>query len=218
MTMCKCQCSQRVEQLEQRVQELEGLVKEQQSDSTQDETDDLQEIVSDLQSQVDTLEEDRDRAARERADTNRRLTAVEEDVSQDTPETEETTTQEAETPLEDVIQLPEEVVGDNLTANQERARFVAKDILDYSRSVPAGYTIKSSQLRKVLTAKENSSAHTETVSRVIGRLDDLGKDDVQVRETRSGERAVVFTEEIVKRIVTYRNQNHSVVAGGKVSG
>ncbi|MDL0130917.1 hypothetical protein PNP59_11670 [Halobacterium salinarum] len=185
----------------------------------------LVEIVEQQSKRINELEDQVDENfayhSKERADIHKRLSEVEETVSQDetpTPETEETTIQQAETPLEDIIQLPEEVVEDNLTANQERARFVAKDILDYSRSVPAGYALKSSQLRRVLTAKEDSSAHTETVSRVIERLDDLGKDGVQVRETRSGERTVVFTEEIVKRIVAYRNQNHSVVSGTEVSG
>lgn len=186
---------------------------------------DQAERIDELEQQVDELEqqvgENFEYHSKERSKTRKRLTELEEREKKDetpAPEAEETTVQQAESPLEDIIQLPEEVVEDNLTANQERARFVAKDILDYSKSVPAGYSIKSSQLRRVLTAKEDSPAHTETVSRVIERLDDLGKDDVQVRETRSGERVVVFTEEIVKRIVAYRNQDHSVVSGGKVSG
>jgi len=134
------------------------------------------------------------------------------------PDGEQTALHKPETPLEEVVQLPEHLAEENLSANQQRARFVARDIHEYARSVPAGRVIKSSELRRVLTAGEESSVHTETVSRVIGFLTDLGKDDVKIRETQAGERVVVFTEEIVKRIVAFHNANHGVVSEGKVSG
>ncbi|ELY61266.1 hypothetical protein [Natronococcus jeotgali] len=135
-----------------------------------------------------------------------------------TPQGGESTTPEPQTPIEDVVDLPEGLVEDNLTANQERARFVAKDISDYSKSVPAGRAIKSSDLRKVLRAKEDSRVHTQTVSRVIERLDELGKSEVEVRESRSGERAVVFSEEIVSRIESLQRSSNDVVIGEEVCG
>jgi len=70
----------------------------------------------------------------------------------------------------------------------------------------------------VLSAREEGRVYTETVSRVIEFLDELGKDSVAVKETQSGERVVVFTDEIVKRIVAYNNQSNTVVTGGEVEG
>jgi hypothetical protein len=105
-----------------------------------------------------------------------------------------------QTPLERVCALPEHSVTDNLTRNQERARFVAQGVRDYGRRVPAGIGIRSSEIRRVLRASEGSSVHTQTVSRVMDFLAELGGDDVQLKRTRSGERTVVFTEEIVERI------------------
>ena len=105
-----------------------------------------------------------------------------------------------QTPLERVCALPEHSVADNLTSNQERARFVAQGIKDYGRRVPAGIGIRSSEIRRVLSASEESTIHTQTVSRVMDFLDELGGDDVRIKTTRSGERTVVFTEEIVERI------------------
>ena len=134
-----------------------------------------------------------------------------------TPEEREDAFHEPKTPLEDVIRVPEHLVEDSLSANQARARFVAKDVHQYSRSVPAGRAIKSSELRRVLSARDGGRTYTETVSRVIEFLDELGKDSVAVKETQSGERVVVFTDEIVKRIVAYNNQSNTVVTGGEVS-
>lgn len=114
-----------------------------------------------------------------------------------TPGAEQSRTQ---TPLERVCALPEHSVADNLTSNQERARFVAQGIHDYGRRVPAGIGIRSSEIRRVLSASEESAIHTQTVSRVMDFLDELGGDDVRIKTTRSGERTVVFTEEIVERI------------------
>jgi DNA repair exonuclease SbcCD ATPase subunit len=150
-----------------------------------------------------------------------RIDDVEEPDTSDetpTPDAPQTTIQQPETPLEDVIRVPEHLVEDSLTANQERARFVAKDVHEYTRSVPAGRAIKSSELRRVLSAHEDESVYTETVSRVIRYLDDLGADAVDVKETQSGERVVVFADDLVKRIVAYHNQSNSVVTGEEVSG
>jgi hypothetical protein len=174
------------------------------------------------------LKKERRTRAKEAAQDRKRITEVEErldsvekgDSGDDTPtpNTEETPSHEPETPLEEVVQLPEHLAEENLSANQQRARFVAKDIHEYSRSVQAGRVIKSSELRRVLTASEKGRVHTETVSRVLSFLDDLGQGDVKIRETQAGERVVVFTEEIVKRIVAYHNTNHSVVAHEEMEG
>jgi predicted transcriptional regulator len=183
--------------------------------------------VEELQAE---LEEERETRAKESAEDRQRIHRVEErldSVEQETPdsgdetptpEAEETAIHKPETALEEVAQLPEHVAEENLSANQQRARFVAKDVHEYTRSVPAGRVIKSSELRRVLSAGEEGRIYTETVSRVIDFLTDLGQDSVKVRETHEGERVVVFTDEFVKRVVASKNQSNTVVAGGKVEG
>ncbi|MEZ3145628.1 hypothetical protein [Halobaculum sp. MBLA0143] len=116
--------------------------------------------------------------------------------------------------------LPEPVAERGLTANVERARDVAADVIDYGRSVSAGYTVALSELRTVLTALNDGEgrAYTETVGRVIEYLDELGGEDVQVKETVNGERTVVFSGGFVRRTVAWRDQSkqsdHGVVVEG----
>lgn len=73
-------------------------------------------------------------------------------------------------------------------------------------------------MRKVLSARKEGRIHTETVSRVIDFLTDLGQDDVQVRDTKQGERFVVITDAFVKQAVAYHNTNHTVVSEGGATG
>lgn len=111
--------------------------------------------------------------------------------------------------------MPEHLVDKSLTANQERARFVARDAYQYTRSVPAGRVIRASELRTVLTAKEEGEVHTETVDRVIRLLDDLGGDHVEVKQPQGQERVLVFADELVKRIVAWSNHTDVIVTGAK---
>lgn len=148
------------------------------------------------------LEAEADRRSAEIEGVHSRISRVEADSGDDnpTPESGESEDTEPQSSLETVCSLPEETAEENLTVNQQRARFVAKDISDYGRKVPAGIAIKSSEIRRVLTASEEGSIHTETVSRVMDFLDRLGGDGVRVKKTRSGENTVVFSEEIAERI------------------
>jgi|APHM01.1.fsa_nt_gi hypothetical protein len=216
--------------------------------------DDLVTILEELAAEVEQLREEnerlrkeleaaKDHAAAERAELAGRVTEVEETVDDlhngetdgktgeeavspatNGGQTPEATTQQPETPLGDVVTLPETVAEQELTANVKRARDVAADVIDYGRSVPAGYTITSSELRTVLTALSDGEGrtYTETVGRVIGYLDELGGEDVQVKETMGGERTVIFSDEFVRRTVAWRNQSnqsdHGVVAEGAPTG
>jgi len=203
---------------------VKGLAAE--LEETKERARDAEERVVELEEE---LKEERETRAKESAEDRQRIHQAEqrldsmeseEPASGDktpTPEAREDAFHEPKTPLEDVIRVPEHLVEDSLSANQARARFVAKDVHQYSRSVPAGRAIKSSELRRVLSARDGGRTYTETVSRVIEFLDELGKDSVAVKETQSGERVVVFTDEIVKRIVAYNNQSNTVVTGGEVS-
>jgi hypothetical protein len=192
-----------------------------------DASDELAGLVEETAQQVEDngeeLKETKTHAGKERAALAKRLSEIE-DSTEDPDSadanhggsTSETSLQDPETPLEDIVQLPEHVVSESLSANQQRSRFVAKDVNQYSRSVPAGRAIKSSELRRVLSARDDGSCHTQTVQRVMERLDDLGGDDVAIKETQEGEKVIVFTEEIVRRIQRY-NDNHGVVSHQEAS-
>lgn len=121
----------------------------------------------------------------------------------------ETTLHRPETPLESVVALPEHMADSELTANQERARFLAMDVEDYSQKVPAGRSIDSTTIRKVLKAKDGKAPHTETVSRVMEFLDDLGKDGTKVVKRR-GTRRVIFTGDFVERLEMLSTRKSSV--------
>jgi len=187
----------RVEQLEGRIADLETRVAEQ--------ADQIEELET-------ALSDERETRSKEAAEDRKRLHALEtridqqrdtEDMPTDEPTAEHTQsspTNPPETPLEDVIRIPENLVEESLTANQRRARFVAKDAFEYTKQVPAGRAITSSELRRVLTASEDTTIHNETVSRVIRFLDELGDEVVRVRESKQGERVVVFTDGFVERV------------------
>ncbi|MDZ7770666.1 MAG: hypothetical protein U5K38_17155 [Woeseiaceae bacterium] len=87
--------------------------------------------------------------------------------------------------------------------------------------MPAGRAIRSSQLRQVLAAGEDGQIYTETVSRVIQFLEDLGDNAVAVKESRRGERVIVFTEAFVERVQTYQHAqqaSNTVVTDHGVEG
>ncbi len=107
----------------------------------------------------------------------------------------------AETPLEQIVSLPEHVAARELSANQERARFVAKDAADYGRSVPAGIRLESTDIRRVLSAAadDGETIYRTTVKRVMDFLADLGGDEVKQR-TKRGKSFVVLSDELVGRL------------------
>lgn len=117
-----------------------------------------------------------------------------------------------ETPIEQVVAMPEEMATDQLTANQDRARFVATDVRDYAESVPAGWAISSTDLRRVLQAYDDSG-HTETVARVFDILNDLGGDEIRIVD-RHGTRRIVFTDDLVARLDRLDQESHDVVIEG----
>jgi FtsZ-binding cell division protein ZapB len=141
------------------------------------------------------------------------------DVTPSSPETDKSASQtsyEPETPLEQIVGLPESMVQEQLTANQDRARFIARDIREYgtrtgTKSTGFNYAIDSGTLKKVLKASYDVS-HTETVNRVIEWLDELGKDETLVR-TKNGRQKIIFRGDLVRRIETAKqcSENHGTV-------
>lgn len=137
--------------------------------------------------------------------------------SDPTPNDDGNTLQKPQTPLEQTVALPQQVI-ENESANVQRAVFIASDITDYSQKVPAGRAIRSSDLRRILKAGCDCNGHTETVSRVMDVLDDLGGDDVKIVDRR-GEKRIVFSQEAVSRLEELSqtdNDNHGAVMGESV--
>jgi len=177
----------------------------------------IESVGNELQSQVDQLEskvedntdqidEERERRSAEVEGCHSRITRVSNEIeaveadseeTNPTPDDGKTTIQ---TPLERVCQLDESTANSELTSNQRRARFLSMDVTDYARKVPAGYAIRSSEIRRVLAAGESATIYSQTVSRVMDFLEKLGNDDVSIKQTQSGERTVVFSERIVERL------------------
>ena len=164
--------------------------------------EELQETVERQVERINELEtelaEHKDHTGREFADVRARITETENRQTQ--PNSEDTTSgvdeketgsQAQKTPLERICSLPEHMVARELTANQERARFIAKDIHDYAEKAPAGLVIDSRAIKRVITAKEGTRPHTQTVARVMDFLDDLGKQDVQQKKRRGKKLVVV---------------------------
>jgi DNA repair exonuclease SbcCD ATPase subunit len=191
-----------IEDLRSRLDDLEDRV-----DNLEDEKSELEDTV---EAQAETIASQREQLGEQRE----RLSEYEEklDVSsdhrkhlqqrvhalEDSEDTDSDETTMTRSPLQQLISLPSKAVS-KLTANQERARFIAKDIGEYAKKVPAGYAIDSGTIRKVLKAKESQTPHTQTVSRVMDFIDRLGKEDVQVVKRRGTKRAV-FTEHAVTEL------------------
>jgi hypothetical protein len=115
------------------------------------------------------------------------------------------------TALEQVCALPEETAMNSLSANQKRARSVARRIKDYGKSVPAGVAITSTRIRDILSGLEDKRVHRQTVQRVADFLKRFGDGEIERKETRGGKDVVVFSESIVEAIT-------SVVTGNKDPG
>jgi hypothetical protein len=173
----------------------------------------LVEIVNEQAEYIDDLEDrlsdEREQRGRDDAELRSRISDLEDrlddvedgEISAETPtpDGEESGSKSSETPLERVCSLPEPAVDRELSANQRRARFVAKDVEQYASKVPAGFAITSGEISTVLRAGTDCEGRTQTVSRVMDFLRELGKDDVKVVKRR-GTKRVVLSEELVGRL------------------
>lgn len=173
---------------------------------------DLQETVEQQAERIDELEtelaEHKDHTGRKFADVRARITETENQQAQsdsvnETPRDtgEETGSQKSQTPLERICALPEHLADRELTANQKRARFIARDIQDYAEKAPAGLVIDSRAIKRVLTAVEEKRPHTQTVARIMDFLDELGKQDIQQKKRR-GKKLIVANSEAATRYAT----------------
>lgn len=169
------------------------------------ENNQLRDRVAELESDLSAV---RDGAGEHRAELSRRLHDLEEregDQAEPTARASDAGDEPTpQTPLEQVVGLPEHLANEQLSPNQDRARFVASDIKDYAESVPAGWQIESADLRRILQAYDESGHH-ETVARVMEMACDLGKEDVWTVKRR-GTRRLVFSEELVDRLEARRSR------------
>lgn len=117
---------------------------------------------------------------------------------------------ETETPLEDVVALPEDVAESNLSANQQRARFLAKDAREYGEAAMSGRVLKAGRVGRVLRAGLDVEPHPETVRRVMEILADLADDQGTLRK-RAGEKRVVLEDDLLDRLERVE-QAHDVVS------
>jgi len=197
--------TQRVDQLEQEVQENSEEI-----EASASELDDHEKRITALGSGIEYANGEIERLEEEVQSQEATGSAGEEatPTGHVTPET----------PLEQVTALPQEMVDDE-SANVQRAVFVASGVNDYTRKVPAGRAIKSSELRRVLKAGTDCHGHTETVSRVMSVLDDMGGEGVKIVDRR-GEKRVVFEESVAERLTELVEQkqstNHAVVTQTEV--
>lgn len=182
-----------VEALATKVESLEDTI-EQQSDRISQ----LEDTVDEQSARLDAMSAAKDHTHSRIDDVDERLSDVEGGSEGNTPVDTEDDSEPAQTPLEQITNIPEEMVSDQLTENQERSRFIAKDVRDYADKRLGDWVLSSKDLRRVLSAKEQSSIHYTTVKRVIQFLDDLGGEDVTVKD-RHGT-IVCFSPEIVDRI------------------
>lgn len=186
--------SSTVEKLSQAVKDLQQTIEQQ------------AERITDLENK---LAAHKDHTGREFADVRGRITGVENQQTEAALKDENPTSDadregstDKKTPLETICALPEHMAARELTANQERARFIATDVRDYAEKVPAGLVIDSQAIKRVITAKEGTRPHTQTVARVMNFLDELGADGVELKKRR-GRKLVVFEPEVADRLADH---------------
>jgi hypothetical protein len=98
------------------------------------------------------------------------------------------------------VSLPDDVAAEELTANQKRARAIARRVDQYGKSVPAGVAISSTRLRDILSGLEDKRVHRQTVQRVFDFLERFGDGHLKTKSTRGGKDVVVFSESIVESV------------------
>ena len=155
--------------------------------------------IEEMEEQLAEIEIEQDQSSEHRKHLQGRLHTLEAESEETDTSSASADDEEPSTPLGRILQLPKEVVQKKLSANQQRALLIAKDIREYAKQVPAGFAVNSRTIRTVLQAKEEQALHTQTITRVMEFLDRLGKEHVRVVKRR-GTKRVIFTETTVDRL------------------
>lgn len=167
-----------------------------QVDQLQEERDDLQERVDDLEQEKDVLESRCDALAdgldrlEERMENGDLADDVEQGADPDVPR---------ETPLEDVVSLPDDVADSELNQNVERARWFASEIKSAGRKTPMGHQLRAGEIGRLLDVALDVDPHPETVARIISILDEMGQDETH-RRKKDGEKRIIIEEELADRL------------------
>lgn len=167
---------ERVEDLEEENEELQERV-----DDLEDEKEDLEETVDQQQRIINAL--------RNRTETTKERV---EELLEDPPTSDDVDDQEEPAlPIQQLAALPEDAADRHLNTenhrNTYRARFMFKDWGDYAERTPAGWTIDSSTMRRVLNAAEDDHhVESRTVLRVMDRLVEFSKGVVKMDKNAEG--------------------------------
>jgi uncharacterized coiled-coil protein SlyX len=155
-----------------------------------------EDVVEDIDERIKTLEAGEDDPA---ADNE----SGEATPTPDGSPTPQNQVPETETPLEEVLQMPDTTAETSLSANQQRARAIAADIEQYATYNHRfnNYSLTATQLRTVLTARsDDGRVHHQTVKRVREFLTELGDTEVTVKTDKGGTNRLVFNADLVRRI------------------
>lgn len=119
---------------------------------------------------------------------------------------------EAETPLEQVAVLPQQVAERELSPNQLRARFIAKDLRTYSQKNAHGDRIlKAGRVGRVVRAGMDVDPHPETVRRIMEAFARFGDDEVELTK-RGGEKLLRVDGEVADRLERLHAAPHTPVS------
>ena len=171
-------------------------------DIIRDEVDDLEEENDQLREQAESLEEELEKRAEIQKDILAKIHDLEQRLDgelQDDVERGADPEVDRETPLEDILALPNDVANQELSANVRRAREIVASADTWGRGVPAGVQLTAGQIGRALNVGLDVDAHPETVRRIISILDELGKEHV-TRRRRDAEKRIILDEELVERL------------------
>lgn len=161
--------------------------------------DDLRDRVDELQDEIDDVRDTTRWVVGEVNDLKDRLSGdgdLATEASESAAAADHAVT--PETPLENVVALPDHSAADHLSANQARARWIASKAVELSEKAQAGRTIKAGRIRRALSAADKD-ARGQTVRRIFRFLDELGESTTTVRK-KSAERTVTFHGDAAERL------------------
>lgn len=209
----------KLQELEQRVNDLEIENSELQRQNytlketletvkqTQEETvSELEENISEFEKQIqilksqaghladhsmetdETLESLRNTIQTYKEQTNKRFAKLESGV--DTQNSEETTT-ESESELDQIKYLDEETIESDFSVDTRRAVVVWKNFEEWSKKTPGGRTLKSGQLKKLLSSKEDTSLAWTQIYRVMACFNEKTPDVYETIEDNKTGKAII---------------------------
>jgi hypothetical protein len=94
--------------------------------------------------------------------------------------------------------MPLELVNEQLTANQKRARFVAKDVTECASKAPFGWVMRPKNLSDGPERGLRHGSLPNVCSRVCEILADLGEEKVTIQDSRGDRKLVFLIDEFVR--------------------